>query len=50
MSYTTRAPRKGEVDGVNYNFVSVEKFKEMIEAKEFIEYFEVHNNFYGTAK
>ena len=37
-SYTTRAPREGEVDGVHYNFVSMEEFKEMIEEDAFIEY------------
>lgn len=50
VSYTTRDPRPGEVDGVNYNFITKDKFKEMIEAGDFIEYFEVHTNFYGTAK
>ena len=50
VSYTTRQPRKGEVDGVQYNFVTVEKFKQMIANDEFIEHCEVHTNFYGTAK
>ena len=50
VSATTRQPRKGEVDGVHYNFVTQEKFNEMIAADEFVEYFSVHNNSYGTTK
>ena len=38
------------MDGVDYNFVTVERFKEMLSTQEFIEHFEVHGNFYGTAK
>lgn len=49
-SYTTRAPRKGEVHGVHYFFVTKEDFKAMIGRNEFIEHFEVHTNFYGTSK
>ena len=48
VSATTREPRNGEVDGVNYHFISKEAFKEMIEANELLEYAEVYNNFYGT--
>lgn len=50
MSYTTRAPRQGEVDGVHYYFVTREVFQQMIDRNEFIEYCEVHTNMYGTAK
>lgn len=50
VSYTTRQPRPGEVDGVNYNFVSKDKFKQMILQDDFIEWAEVHTNMYGTAK
>ena len=50
VSYTTRPPRKGEVDGVSYHFVSVETFKQMIARQEFVEYAEVHGNFYGTSR
>ena len=50
MSYTTRDPRQGEVDGVHYNFVSIDKFREMVANSEFIEHFEVHGKMYGTAK
>ena len=50
VSYATRAPREGEIDGEHYNFVAKEKFEEMIKNDEFIEYCEVHSNYYGTAK
>lgn len=48
VSVTTRAPREGEVDGVNYFFKSVEQFKKMVADGEFLEHKEVHNNYYGT--
>lgn len=48
VSATTRAPREGEVDGVNYYFLDREKFKTMIENNEFLEYAEYVENFYGT--
>lgn len=51
VSYTTREPREGEVDGDVYHFISKERFKEMIEADEFLEYAVVHgDNYYGTPK
>lgn len=51
ISYTTRKPREGEVDGEVYHFISKEKFEEMIKAGEFLEYATVHsNNYYGTSK
>ena len=50
VSYTTRAPRLGEVDGREYYFVSRDIFDEMIAAGEFLEWACVHGNFYGTAK
>lgn len=51
VSYTTRAPREGEIDGDVYHFVSKQKFEEMIRDEEFLEYAIVHsNNYYGTAK
>ncbi|MDD2500867.1 MAG: guanylate kinase [Geobacter sp.] len=49
ISYTTRQPRAGEQDGVDYHFVSVERFKQMITENGFAEWAEVHGNFYGTA-
>ena len=48
VSHTTRKPREGEVDGVHYNFSTVEKVKEEIDEGKFIEYAEVHGNYYGT--
>ena len=48
ISATTRQPRNGEVDGVNYHFINKHAFKEMIAANELLEYAEVYNNFYGT--
>ena len=49
ISYTTRQPRAGEQDGVDYHFVSVDTFKRMIEEQAFAEWAEVHGNYYGTA-
>ena len=50
VSYTTRAPRQGEVDGREYFFVSRENFDEMLAAGEFLESACVHGNYYGTSK
>lgn len=50
VSYTTRAPRMGEVDGVSYHFTSVEDFLSRQSNNEFIESAEVHGNYYGTSK
>jgi guanylate kinase len=50
VSYATRKPREGEEHGKHYFFVSVDEFKKMIEKDEFIEYCEVHGNYYGTSK
>ena len=50
ISYTTRAPRKGEKDGVDYHFIDPKRFLEMRGRGEFLESAEVHGNFYGTAK
>ena len=50
VSATTRAPREGEQDGVNYYFVSHEKFRQMIENDEFVEYDDHMKNFYGTPR
>lgn len=49
ISYTTRAPRAGEQDGVDYHFVSLEQFQQMIDREEFVEWAQVHGNYYGTA-
>lgn len=48
ISYTTRVPRTGEINGRDYTFVSVDVFKEMIGKEMFAEWAEVHGNFYGT--
>jgi guanylate kinase len=50
VSYTTRRPRPGEIDGRDYHFVSPERFREMIDAGDFAEYARVHSNFYGTSR
>jgi len=50
ISTTTRKIRENEKDGVDYYFVSEEKFKEMIEKNEFLEWAVVHSNYYGTTK
>jgi len=48
-SYTSRRAREGETDGVDYNFVSRERFEAMIAAGEFLEWAEVFGNLYGTS-
>jgi len=47
-SYTSRPARSGEIDGVDYNFVSRDRFEQMIAAGEFLEWADVFGNFYGT--
>ena len=49
VSFTTRSPRVGEADGVNYNFVSREEFERMISADELLEYAQYVGNYYGTS-
>lgn len=48
VSATTRAPRAGEVDGVNYYFLSDDEFSRKIDAGEFLEWAQVHDHRYGT--
>ncbi len=50
VSYTTRMPRPGEQDGREYHFIDVRVFLEMREKGEFVEWAEVHGNFYGTSR
>jgi guanylate kinase len=50
ISTTTREPRPGECDGCEYHFVSVPTFLEMVCRGEFLEWAEVHGNYYGTSK
>jgi guanylate kinase len=50
VSYTTRLPRPGEQDGHEYHFISVAAFTEMRDRGDFLEWAEVHGNFYGTSQ
>ena len=50
VSYTTREPRSGEVDGVAYSFVDTETFRAMAERGEVLEWAEVHGHLYGTSE
>lgn len=50
ISATTRKPRAGETDGVDYHFLTQGQFREHIERGEFIEWAEVHGNLYGTLR
>ena len=50
VSTTTRAPREGEINGVNYFFVNKEEFEDKIKNGEFLEYNIYNNNYYGTSK
>ena len=50
ISYTTRAPRPGEVDGREYHFVPVAAFESMIASGDFLEHALVHGNYYGTSR
>jgi guanylate kinase len=49
VSHTTRKPRPGELDGRDYHFVDHATFQEMIAADAFLEWAEVHHNYYGTS-
>ena len=48
VTATTRSPRPGERDGVDYSFVSVDRFRQMIDGGEMIEWAEVYGNYYGV--
>ena len=50
VSHTTRSPRSNEVEGVDYFFVSKEKFKELIKKNQFYEHAQIYENYYGTLK
>lgn len=50
VSFTTRAPRAGEINGRDYFFISEESFREMIERGEFLEWARVHAHLYGTGR
>jgi len=49
ISHTTRAPRKGEIDGVHYYFIGKRRFEKMIQAQEFVEWAAVYDQLYGTS-
>ena len=50
ISHTTRKPRPNEVDGVDYHFVSINKFENLIKENNFYEYAKIFDNYYGTSK
>ena len=50
ISATTREPREGEIDGVHYHFIDVDRFQKLIKEDAFLEYAEYVGNFYGTPK
>ena len=50
VSYTTRAPRPNEINGVDYNFVSIEEFQKLSNQNKFLEKAKVFGNYYGTLK
>ena len=50
VSATTRAPRPGEVDGVNYHYITKEEFQNRIDSGDMLEYTEYCGNFYGTPR
>lgn len=50
VSYTTRTPRSGEKNGVNYHFVSQDEFMHMLTCNLFLEHAQVYDNYYGTSQ
>lgn len=50
ISYTTRAPREGEMNGREYHFIERERFEKMIAADDFLEHANVFGNYYGTSR
>jgi guanylate kinase len=50
ISYTTRNPRPGEIDGRDYYFVTPDRFRQMVQAGDFAEWAEVHSHLYGTSR
>jgi guanylate kinase len=50
VSHTTRTPRPNEVDGIDYYFVTKDKFEELIKNNEFYEHAKIFDNYYGTSK
>ena len=50
VSHTTRLPRVNEIDGVDYYFVSKQKFQDLVEKDSFYEHAKIYDNYYGTSK
>lgn len=50
ISYTTRLPRQGEVDGKDYHFIKNDEFERMIQKGLFLEYVKLYDHYYGTSK
>ncbi len=50
VSHTTRQMRPGEIDGVNYNFVEIAVFEQMVKGEAFLEHAQVFDNYYGTSR
>ena len=50
VSHTTRTPRSNEIDGIDYFFVNINQFQQLINKNEFLEYAKVFENYYGTSK
>lgn len=50
VSYTTRQPRSGEVEGIHYHFISHEEFAKKVKGNEFLEHVELYGEHYGTSK
>lgn len=50
ISFTTRKPRTGEIDGVHYFFITTKEFEERIARGEFLEYVKLYGDYYGTSK
>jgi len=50
ISYTTRTPRPGEIDGVHYNFISTQQFERMLAEGDFLEHIKLYDRYYGTSK
>jgi guanylate kinase len=49
ISYTTRQPRRGEIEGIDYHFINRSAFLDKIAANDFLEYVELHGNYYGIS-
>ena len=50
LSFTTREPRNGEADGIDYNFISKTDFEERVKRGDLLEFVELYGHYYGTSK